>query len=323
MPNGLVKGVSMNLHILTHKLKNILQSKRYIGYIISNYPFIKDFYEDGVKIKNHVLTVDAVSPFILKKDYRRGGRTSVFIGINDIIAMGCIPQYFMSILAGSKENVNLMAKGINDAIEQTGVKIIGGHTSIQKHPFCGIAMIGQAYNRILTSCDAKPDDDIIFAVDMDGYPSKIYRYSFISWDKNKKELWRRWSPIVSLTQMGYLNSGKDISMGGTIGTISMICEASEKGAIINLNSIPKPEYISLSRWLCMFQSIGFIFTSNNTQFVLEILEKSGYTAKIIGKILKRKTIILQYNQEKIKFLDFDKESIYYENAQKRNEHQIK
>jgi selenophosphate synthetase-related protein len=55
-------------------------------------------------------------------------------------------------------------------------------------------------------------------------------------------------------------AAEDLSNAGILGMISTMIENSGKGAIIEIDSIPKPVEIELSDWLVCFQSFGFVLS---------------------------------------------------------------
>ena len=55
-------------------------------------------------------------------------------------------------------------------------------------------------------------------------------------------------------------AGKDISMGGILGTVLMLVEASGVGAQIEMDGIPRPLDIPLGEWVQCFPSFGFLLS---------------------------------------------------------------
>jgi selenophosphate synthetase-related protein len=293
--------------------------KHILGRVISQFPFTDNFYEDSailtrkdISARHVFFTADAVSPFILTKNYRRAGKTAMLIAINDIVAKGGTPICAVSLISGSIPIIRQIAEGLADGEKLTGIPVVGGHTVIGK-PYCGVAMIGRGYSTPLRSTTAQDGDEIIIAIDTVGYPSPVYKYSFIAWEKPKEDLWMRWKTIISLADASRLTSGKDISMAGILGTLAMICEASSVGATIDLERIPRPEDIPLSQWVRMFQTMGFIFTCKHedTFMVTRILNRAGFTARYVGKINSTHKISVSYKDETAIFWDFDTDGSVY------------
>jgi uncharacterized protein len=115
--------------------------------------------------------------------------------------------------------------------------------------------------------------------------------SVVSWDANSgktpEELIYRLEALPLIAEKELAQSAKDVSNAGILGTISIMIENSGKGAIIELDSIPKPVEIGLSDWLVCFQSFGFVLSvpSRNSKAVLSLFREREITAAIIGKVI--------------------------------------
>jgi selenophosphate synthetase-related protein len=88
-------------------------------------------------------------------------------------------------------------------------------------------------------------------------------------------------------------------------------ENSGKGAIIEVDSIPKPVEIVLSDWLVCFQSFGFVLSvpSRNSKAVLSLFREREITAAIIGKVIDEPMITLRNGPESKVLFDFRKDKI--------------
>jgi selenophosphate synthetase-related protein len=64
--------------------------------------------------------------------------------------------------------------------------------------------------------------------------------------------------LPAIAEAGLACAGKDISQGGIIGTAVMLAECSAVGAIIDVLRIPRPDGVSLERWLQTFPSFGYL-----------------------------------------------------------------
>ena len=90
-----------------------------------------------------------------------------------------------------------------------------------------------------------------------------------TYDKDKQLVQDQITAVQYLAERDYIKSGKDISNPGILGTLEMLLETSDKGAIVNLEDIPKNENISWENWLKSYTGSGFIFTANeeNCEFI--------------------------------------------------------
>ena len=147
--------------------------------------------------------------------------------------------------------------------EKLKVPMVGGHLHPDapgNSPSLAVAILGYA-NKLLRSHLAKAGDDLILAVDLKGDKGC---QSVVSWDANSgktpEELLHRLEALPLIAERELAQTCKDVSNAGILGTISIMMENSGKGAIIELDSIPKPTEIELSDWLVCFQSFGFVLS---------------------------------------------------------------
>ena len=88
-------------------------------------------------------------------------------------------------------------------------------------------------------------------------------------------------------------------------------ENSGKGAIIELDSIPKPAEIELSDWLVCFQSFGFVLSVSpkHSETVIDLFKEREITAAIIGKVVDEPIVTLKNGPESKVLFDFRKDKI--------------
>jgi len=150
-----------------------------------------------------------------------------------------------------------------------------------------VAILGYA-NKLLRSHLAKAGDDLILAVDLKG--DKGCR-SVVSWDANSgktpEELLHRLEALPLIAERELTQAAKDVSNAGILGTVSIMMENPNKGAIIELASIPKPPEIELSDWLVCFQSFGFALSvySERSNTVISLFRERKITAAVIGRVI--------------------------------------
>jgi len=191
---------------------------------------------------------------------------------------------------------------------------VGGHLhpdAPESSPSLAVAILGYA-NKLLRSHLAKAGDDIILAVDLKG--DKGCR-SVVSWDANSgktsEELLYRLEALPLIAEKELAQTGKDVSNSGILGTASIMMENSGRGAIIELESIPKPVEIGLSDWLVCFQSFGFVLSiqPKNSEAVISIFHDREITAAIIGKVIDEPILRLKKGMDSKVLFDFRKDKI--------------
>ncbi|WP_284247453.1 AIR synthase-related protein, partial [Methylobacterium haplocladii] len=92
--------------------------------------------------------------------------------------------------------------------------------------------------------------------------------------------------LPGLAEAGLCRAAKDISMAGLVGTALMLLECSGVGGVIDLDAIPRPEEVTLARWLTAFPSFGYLLSiqPDRTPAVLERFAERGIAAAAIGTL---------------------------------------
>ena len=243
------------------------------------------------------------------------GKASVMVTVNDIYSMGGRPIGMVNVLAsGDEEQRSLIVDGIKKGCTKLQVPMLGGHLHPDpeiKTPSLSVAILGCA-KKLLRSHLAKPDDDLILAVDLNGRPGCR---SVVSWDANShktsEELLHRLEILPLIAEQELSCAAKDISNAGILGTISIFLENSGKGGCIDLDAIPRPSAIDLKDWLHCFQSFGFILAVNpeNSKTVLNLFSKRNIDANIVGKVNKGDRVILEQKGTSRILFDFKTDEI--------------
>jgi uncharacterized protein len=117
--------------------------------------------------------------------------------------------------------------------------------------------------------------------------------------------------LLKLAENNLCNAGKDISMGGIIGTSVMLLETSNCGAMIDLDRIPRPSSIPFDCWLVSFPSYGFLLSvrPDRVSTIQQIFENRQITCSDIGEVIASRQLILQSQGESTLFWDFDQEPL--------------
>jgi len=262
-----------------------------------------------------LLAADGIMTRLLLNEPYAAGKAAVMVTVNDIYSMGGRPLAMVNVLAsGDEDHRSKIVEGIKKGCEKLKVPMVGGHLhpdAPENSPSLAVAILGHA-NKLLRSHLAKAGDNIILAVDLKG--DKGCR-SVVSWDANSgktpEELLHRLEALPIIAEKGLAQTCKDVSNAGILGTVSIMMENSNKGAIIEVTPIPKPAEIELSDWLICFQSFGFVFSvqPERSNMVISLFKEREITATIIGKVTEQPTIILKNGPESKVLFDFRKDKI--------------
>ena len=262
-----------------------------------------------------LIAADGIWGKLMEADPHWAGYCSVLVNVNDIAAMGGKPIGMVNVLSvKDKETCQKVMEGIREGVEKFGVPMVGGHI----HPdtpynALDVSITGiVSEDAIITSCNAKPGDKIIIAIDLDGRQHPNFPLNWDTTSHKEPELVKAQIKIMEeLASKKLLTAGKDISNPGTLGTLGMLLEASNVGATVQLEKIPKKKNIKWEDWLRLYPGAGFVLTTKpeNTKECIELLESVNITSTIAGEIITEKKLYITLNNEKKTLFDFEKDLI--------------
>jgi uncharacterized protein len=208
-----------------------------------------------------LLAAEGMWPELVAREPRFAGYCAVMVNVSDIYAMGGRPLAIVDALyATDATTAEPLWAGMADASARFGVPVVGGHTNLHSpYPALSAAILGRA-RRLLTSFDARPGDDLIVAVDLRGQMHGRYPFWNASTEAPPERLRADYQILPQLAEDGVAAAGKDISMGGVVGTAIMLLEASGVGATLSLDAMPRPPGIPWESWLLAFPSYGFLLS---------------------------------------------------------------
>jgi putative methanogenesis marker protein 2 len=269
--------------------------------------------DDGVLL----LAADGIMSSLMDADPYWAGYCSVLVNLHDIAAMGGHPLAVVDVLSVKDESIlGELTSGMNAASQKFGVPIVGGHIHPDtKYNAVDVAILGIGKrSAMIYSHSAQLGDDVIFAMDLDGCVHPNAKYAWDTTQDKAPEIVRRQLGIMAeLASSANIHSGKDISNPGALGTLGMLLESSKKGAMVDLDKIPRPEdrNIELSHWLKMYQGCGFVVTCNpgNSKTIIDSFSSVGLTSQIAGRIIPEKKLKINAGNESGVLFDFNIDSI--------------
>lgn len=262
-----------------------------------------------------LLATDGIWGSLMQVDPWWSGYCSVLVNVNDIAAMGGRPMGMTNVLSSSDEEItNQIMDGIKEGVKKFGVPMVGGHT----HPDTPYNSLDVAISgivdkdAIIPSCGAKLDDNVIVAIDLDG---SIYPNTEINWDttsdKTPEYVQKQIQIMNTIGKKHLVHAAKDISNPGIVGTLGMLLEASNRGAKINMDEIPKPDDMDWIRWFKMYPGSAFVLTApdETTDETLKLLNSANITATTIGCVTDDKKLQMTYENQIKTVFDFNSEII--------------
>lgn len=262
-----------------------------------------------------LLATDGIWGSLMNLNPWWSGYCSVLVNVNDIAAMGGIPLGMTNVLSSSNPDVTSeIMDGIKEGVKKFGVPMVGGHT----HPDTPYDALDVAISGIvdkdavIPSCGAKLDDNVIVAIDLDG---SVYPGTEINWDttsdKTPEYVQDQIKVMNTIGKKHLVSAAKDISNPGIVGTLGMLLEASNMGAQIELESIPKADNIDWISWFKMYPGSAFVITApeDTTDETLDLLNKSHITAACVGKVTDNNKLTMSYKNDTKTVFDFNSEII--------------
>jgi putative methanogenesis marker protein 2 len=317
----------MNLDELVKEIRSHpgVTRKRLISEVVNFFPnvsggeVIASYGEDAAVLAFGdsvlLLAADGIMESLVKANPFFAGYYSVLVNINDISAMGGKPLAMVDVLSMKDEKVcGQVMKGMERAVRKFGVPVVGGHT----HPDChynaiDVAILGTAERHaVIYSHTAKVNDDIIFAMDLDGFFPEKLEFAWDTTSKKDDELCRKQMLIMSeIGKRHLVHSGKDMSNPGSIGTLGMLLETSEKGGFVDVDLIPRPKGADFAQFVKSYQGCGFVLTAKPelSRKAIELFESVGVTGSVVGRVDASSKLVLKQGDEEKTLFDFSKEII--------------
>ena len=260
-----------------------------------------------------LLAAEEINRTLLQRDPRWAGFCSVLANVNDIYAMGGIPLAMVNTAAFKDLDFGKQVfEGISEGCEKYKVPMVGGHFLPDGEvPLLTVSIMGKA-KKVLSSFDARAEDDLIIATDLKGRQYK----DFLHWDcitnKTSEEVADKLKVLPYIAENSLAHTAKDVSNAGIIGTLCMLLETSQKGGEIYLDAVPAPEGIDFPDWLKMYPSFGFVLSAprKNVKNILTIFSGRGYTVGTIGTVTSDRKITLHYEGQSALLFDFQVDSVF-------------
>lgn len=303
--------------------------KRVIGEMVrflrvENPDVIASFGEDAAVIRHNtedvlLLAADGIWSKLMEADPFWAGYCAVLVNVHDIAAMGGRPVAMVDVLSATDERIrDEVTRGMVTASVQFGVPIVGGHL----HPdtpysVVDVAILGTARaDQVIYSATAEEGDRVVAAIDLDGriHPSCCFNWDSVTM-KSAEVVRAQIQVMADLGRDRLVTAGKDISNPGIIGTLGMLLEMSEKGAAIDLDTIPRPDLSAIGlpfeQWVRMYPGMGFILTAKeeNVEEVCRRFAAVGMTAAPIGTVDGGRRLTVRYLGQETQVFDLDEDGI--------------
>jgi AIR synthase-related protein len=260
-----------------------------------------------------LFAIEGFLPEFVETDPWFAGYCAIMVNASDIYAMGGRPIAVVDALwSCGFDGADPVLEGLTTAANIYGIPVVGGHTNTRARSGQLAAAILGRTKALLTSFDAQPGQALIAAVDLRGR----YREPANYWDASTTHDLHQPTPeqlradlelLPRLAEDGLCRAGKDISMGGIVGSALMLMECSGVGGVIDLDALPIPPDVGLARWLATFPSYGFVLAVDHSE-VPEVLARfamRAIDAAVIGEADASGLLQLEYRGEREVFWDLN------------------
>jgi uncharacterized protein len=235
------------------------------------------------------------------------GWCGVMVNVSDIAAMGGRAIAIVdTIWTEDVTKAIPLLEGMKAASQAFNLPIVGGHTNFKSaYNALGVSILGRA-EKLISSFTAKDGDLLVTAIDFQGEMHSKFPFWNAATKAKSIRLQNNLKILPYLAENNLCNAGKDISMGGIIGTSLMLIEASQCGAVLNLDNITYPANLTLETWLLCFPSYGFLLSISppNLEQVKKQFNDKQITCNIIGQITSNSQLILESQTQSHLFWNF-------------------
>ena len=259
-----------------------------------------------------LLAAEGMMPDFVATDPWFAGWSAVMVNVSDIYAMGGRPIAVVDTLWSQDAAISQpLLAGMSAAARAYQVPIVGGHTNARSiYNALSVAILGRA-EKLISSFTAQPGDRLLMAIDLRGKLHPKYPFWNAATATDPHRLRADLELLPKLAETGICTAGKDISMGGVIGTTLMLIETSNCGAVLDLDAIPRPSAVSFDRWLVSFPSYGFLLSVHPERVttVEQLFRDRQITCADIGTVIDSPQLILKSQQASTILWDFDREHL--------------
>jgi selenophosphate synthetase-related protein len=221
--------------------------------------------DDGAAIPHGdeylIVCGEAIHPAFVRENPRAAGAAAVVTNVSDVRAMGGRPVGLVDmVVSPDRAHAEAVLDGIAWAAGLLGVDVVGGHLTLGHEPALSASCTGIAA-RPLRAGNARPGDELLATFCVDGrYAENTPFFSSLR-HRAPSKLRDDGDALVEVAESGAAHAARDVSMPGVAGSLLQLLEISGCGATLELERIPRPERVSIERWLGTFPSFGFLLVA--------------------------------------------------------------
>jgi selenophosphate synthetase-related protein len=241
---------------------------------------------------------EAMFPPFVDADPRGTGFAAVLANVNDLAAMGAAPLAILDTVIAPADIAELILDGMQDASRMYDVPIVGGHLTVRDGPASVSAFgVGEA-TAVLSVRNVRPGQVVLLACALEGAMRADFPF-FASFDDRRDQMAGDVRILAKMAAAGDSVAAKDVSMAGLLGSLAMLLEARQAGAIVDLDSIPVPSGVALEQWLIAFPAFAFLLCteSDRVEACREWFIERGLACERIGEVTNTGQLIVAHRGE--------------------------
>jgi selenophosphate synthetase-related protein len=255
-----------------------------------------------------VLCGEAILPSFVAAQPRAAGASAVVTNVSDVRAMGGRPLAILDMLVSPDEaHAELVLEGLAWAADLLGVEVVGGHLTIGGAASLSATCTGIA-RRPLRAAAARPGDVLLAAFCLEGRYLGAEDHFFSSLgDRAPERLRTDGRALVEVAEAGLCHAARDVSMPGAAGSLLALLEAAGCGAVLEVDRLPRPDGVSVERWLRTFPSFGFMLvtTAEHADAACAVFESRGLACAVCGHFDGSRALQLESGRQRATVWDFD------------------
>jgi selenophosphate synthetase-related protein len=253
---------------------------------------------------------EAIWPPFVEADPFGAGVAAVVANVNDVAAMGGRALALVDQVVASEEVARKVLEGIRFAAGIYRVPVVGGHLSIWEGPPSVSASIVGRVDRPLSSNNVAPGQTCLVAFCLEGKVRSDFPF-LSSIRERAAQLRGDIDLLPGLAEEGLVESAKDVSMAGTLGSLAMLLEPSGCGALVDLERVPVPDGVSLAAWVSFFPTYGFLMTSlpENAEAVRARFRERGLACEAIGTVDGSGRLRTRFAGQESELLDLNTQTV--------------
>jgi len=270
--------------------------------------------DDGAAVPiadtNVVACGEALWPPFVKADPFGAGLAAVLANINDLAAMGAVPLGIVDTIAADTGVARRVLEGIRFACEMYAVPLLGGHlTRHPGEPAVSAFGIGRA-NHPLSVRNIRVGQRLVVAAALEGDMRDDFPF-FRSFRERRSRVAGDIGVLAHVADTGACVAAKDISMAGLVGSLAMLLEHGRFGVTMDLGAVPRPDTVSLPRWLTCFPSFGFLLCvpPGQEEACMRPFAERGLAAAVVGNINASGSVALQRGPAVATVIDLSAEMV--------------